>query len=170
MDQPCNLCKVRGFKCDSRDKVRGPKTEHKAVTSNELPGQIVFKLSSKQSDPKREEPKISAIADSENAKTSSKSCLNIDPRNSIVLLDGDSQLTSIDETSRDEFDDLLNAVSNDYAFDKFVKEYEEWCQEDEWLELQEQPYRMPAYTSCEMEMNRRYNMTVRFPTLLLLTI
>jgi hypothetical protein len=47
LEQPCRLCKERGFECGTAQKVRGPKTEQKQHSrgSNEFPGQFVFNFS-----------------------------------------------------------------------------------------------------------------------------
>jgi hypothetical protein len=63
LEQPCKICKERGFECGSGQKVRGPKTELKGRASrgNDLPGQLVFNVSNPPSVARTVKPIVTPI-------------------------------------------------------------------------------------------------------------
>jgi len=96
--------------CGSLQKVRGPKTQQKAVTSNDVPGQIVFKLSNQSSDLKPDDLIIAPLSESVNANISIQAA-------SGVILDKKSRLSLPDDTSHENFNSVSQTASRNNTVD-----------------------------------------------------
>jgi len=94
--------------CGSQQKVRGPKTQQKAVTSNDVPGQIVFKLSNQSSDLKHDDLIIAPRSDSVTAH------LPIEGE----ILDNKSRLSLHDDTSHENFNGVSQTASRNNTVDE----------------------------------------------------